>query len=52
MFVGLNVLGLPLTSFFTLNIVLVVFWIGLAIIVIREHRRLSEANGTAEIAPG
>jgi len=42
--VGVQILALSTQSFFVLNVVLVLFWIAVAFVVIREHRRLSEAN--------
>jgi AAA family ATP:ADP antiporter len=43
--VGVQLLALSTQSFFVLNVVLVVIWIVLAWVVIREHRRLSEHAG-------
>jgi AAA family ATP:ADP antiporter len=43
--VGVQVLVLSTQSFFILNVALVLIWIGFAFVVIREHRRLSEARG-------
>jgi AAA family ATP:ADP antiporter len=40
--IGVQFLALSTQSFFVLNVGLVVIWIALAFIVIREHRRLSE----------
>ena len=41
-FIGLKVLAAPIRGMFAVNVVLVGIWIGLAIIVAREHRRLSQ----------
>jgi AAA family ATP:ADP antiporter len=41
-FVGVQILTLTTRAFFVINIVLVLLWIIFALIVIREHRRLSE----------
>ena len=43
--VGVQLLALSTRSFFVLNVALVVIWILLAFVVIREHRRLSERSG-------
>ncbi len=43
--VGVQILALSTQSFFWLNVVLVLLWIVLAFVVIREHRRISEQNG-------
>ncbi len=43
--VGVQFLALSTQSFFALNVVLVLIWILLAFVVIREHRRYSELNG-------
>jgi len=43
--VGVQLLALSTRSFFVLNVALVVIWILLAFVVIREHRRLSEQSG-------
>ena len=37
-----NLLDLPVASFFALNIVLVIGWLGLSFVVIRGHRALSK----------
>jgi AAA family ATP:ADP antiporter len=42
--VGVQILALSTQSFFVLNVVLVLIWIAVAFVVIREHRRLSELN--------
>jgi AAA family ATP:ADP antiporter len=42
--IGVQVLALPTDVFFAFNVTLVVAWIAFALIVIREHRRVSEAN--------
>jgi ATP/ADP translocase len=42
--VGFGLLALPTTYFFVLNVVLVLLWIAFAVMVIREHRRLSQAG--------
>jgi AAA family ATP:ADP antiporter len=41
--VGVRMLGLPTAGFFTFNVALVLIWIFFAVIVVREHRRLTEA---------
>ena len=46
--VGVQFLALSTQSFFVLNVVLVLIWIVLAFVVIREHRRLSEQNRYSE----
>jgi hypothetical protein len=43
--VGVQLLALSTQSFFVLNVVLVVIWILLAFVVIREYRRISELSG-------
>ena len=43
--VGVQLLSLSTRGFFVLNVALVVLWILLAFVVIREHRRLSELSG-------
>ena len=43
--VGVQLLALSTQSFFVLNVGLVINWIILAFVVIREHRRLSELSG-------
>ena len=43
--IGVQLLALSTQSFFILNVVLVLIWIALAFVVIREHRRLSEMRG-------
>jgi len=42
--VGTHVLVLSTAEFFTVNVVLVLLWIGSAILLAREHRRLSTQN--------
>ena len=42
--VGVQLLAISTQSFFRLNVVLIFFWILLALVVIREHRRFSEPN--------
>ena len=42
--IGVQLLALSTRSFFALNVVLVFIWIVFAIVVIREHSRLSEQN--------
>jgi len=42
--VGVQILALSTQSFFVLNVMLVLIWIVVAFVVIREHRRLSELN--------
>jgi AAA family ATP:ADP antiporter len=46
--IGVQVLVLSTQAFFTLNVVLVLIWIGFAFVVIREHRRLSALNFAAD----
>lgn len=40
--VGVQLLALPTASYFVINVGLVVVWIALALVVVGEHRRLSE----------
>jgi AAA family ATP:ADP antiporter len=40
--IGVHIFVLPTAAFFVLNVALVVVWFGFALIVIREHRELSE----------
>ena len=42
--IGVQVLALTTQSFFVLNVMLVILWIGFAFVVIREHRRMSKKN--------
>ena len=42
--VGVQILTLSTRSFFVLNVGLVIVWIGLAVVIVREYRRLSELN--------
>ena len=42
--VGVQILALSMVSFFIINVTLILLWIALALIVIREHRRMSELN--------
>jgi AAA family ATP:ADP antiporter len=42
--IGVQLLAMSTQSFFILNVVLVFVWIAFAVIVIREHRRLSESS--------
>jgi AAA family ATP:ADP antiporter len=46
-FVGKKLLAAPLRQLFAFNAALVVVWLGLAAVVIREHRRLSERAAVA-----
>jgi len=39
--IGVQFLSLSTQSFFVLNVVLIILWIALALVVIREHRRMS-----------
>jgi AAA family ATP:ADP antiporter len=39
--VGVQMLALPTASFFVINVGLVLIWLALALVVIREYRRLS-----------
>ena len=43
--VGVQILALSKMSFFIINVTLILLWIALALVVIREHRRMSELNG-------
>jgi AAA family ATP:ADP antiporter len=43
--VGIQILALSTVSFFIINVALILLWIALALVVIREHRRMSELNG-------
>jgi AAA family ATP:ADP antiporter len=45
--VGVQVLQLPVAAYFVLNVGLVLVWFGFAMVVVREHRRLSERNELA-----
>lgn len=49
--VGVNLLGLSTAGYFTFTVALVVVWIGYAVVVIREHRKLSEAAARREAEP-
>ena len=40
--VGVHLLVLSTQSFFLLNVALVVVWLGIAVLVVREHRRLAQ----------
>ena len=40
--VGVRLLALPTASFFVINVALVVVWLVLAVVVVREHRRISQ----------
>jgi len=42
--IGTRVLLLPTTGYFAFNVFLVLVWIGSAILLTREHRRLSSSN--------
>jgi len=42
--IGVQMLALSTQSFFILNVVLVFIWIAFAFVVIRQHRRISEAD--------
>ena len=42
--IGVQILAFSTQSFFILNVVLVFIWIVLAFVVIRQHRRISEAD--------
>jgi AAA family ATP:ADP antiporter len=46
-FVGVQLLALSTQSFFVLNVVLILVWLALAFVVIREHGRLCEMNLSA-----
>jgi AAA family ATP:ADP antiporter len=43
--VGIQILALSMVSFFIINVALILLWIALALVVIREYRRMSELNG-------
>ncbi len=43
--IGTRVLQVDITEFLGFNILLVLVWLGLAILVVREHRRLSRTEG-------
>lgn len=43
--IGVQLLSLSIQSFFMLNVVLVLIWIAFAMVVIREHRRLTAIGG-------
>ena len=42
--VGVNLWALPTASYFAINVGLVLVWLALAVVVIREYRRLSGAD--------
>ena len=42
--IGVQILAFSTQSFFILNVLLVFIWIAFAFVVIREHRRISEAD--------
>jgi AAA family ATP:ADP antiporter len=42
--IGVNLLMLPTASFFAINVALVVIWLAVSFVVIREHRRISEES--------
>ena len=52
MLIGVQLLDLSPDPFFVLNVGLVVLWLGLAFIVIREHRRASERAAARDAEPG
>jgi AAA family ATP:ADP antiporter len=43
--IGVRMLGLPTAGFFGFNVALVLVWIVFGLVVVREHRRLTEALG-------
>ena len=43
--IGVRMLGLPTAGFFAFNVGLVLVWIVFGLVVVREHRRLTEASG-------
>jgi AAA family ATP:ADP antiporter len=45
--VGVQLLALPIGSFFAINVGLVLVWFALTLVVVREHRRLCE-DGSAD----
>jgi AAA family ATP:ADP antiporter len=44
---GSNVIILSNTAYFSFNVVLVLVWLGAAVVLVREHRKMSEANAAA-----
>jgi len=50
-FVGVNLLALSFGPLFGLNVLLVVVWIALAIVVVRENRKLVAAQTAAALGP-
>jgi AAA family ATP:ADP antiporter len=42
--IGVQILALSTQSFFALNVALVLIWIGLGLVVIREYRRISDRS--------
>ena len=48
--VGVQMLALPTASFFVINVGLVLIWLALALVLVREYRRLSR-EGSADEAP-
>jgi AAA family ATP:ADP antiporter len=44
---GSNIVILSNQAFFTFNVVLVLAWLGGAIVLVREHRKMTEANAAA-----
>jgi AAA family ATP:ADP antiporter len=46
--VGVQMLALPTASFFVINVGLVLIWLALALVVIREYRRLSQEGSADE----
>jgi AAA family ATP:ADP antiporter len=43
--IGVRMLGLATAGFFAFNVVLVLVWLFFAVVVVREHRLLTEASG-------
>ena len=50
MLLGVNALALSTRAFFALNVPLVLIWLAVAIVVVREHRRLSTGEEADESA--
>jgi AAA family ATP:ADP antiporter len=47
---GTHIVILSTQGFFAFNVTLVLLWIGSAIVLIRQHRRLTELNSPGEVA--
>ena len=46
--VGVQMLALPTASFFVINVGLVLIWLALALVLVREYRRLSREESADE----